>query len=72
MKLFNDWLKNWRTNLDDGCLKVYKELYEMDKSDLNHCLKFLNSYQAYERLTGKLSTKNIERDSSLHIALLQL
>ena len=40
MRLFNDWLTNWRTNLDDGCLKVYKELYEMDKSDLNHCLKF--------------------------------
>lgn len=40
MKLLNDWLKIWKTNLNDGCLKVFKEVDEMNKSDLNHCLKY--------------------------------
>ena len=40
IRLFHEWHSRWIANIDDGILKVFKSLDEMDKSDLNYCLKF--------------------------------
>lgn len=39
MKLFREWLQDWRIRMDDT-LKVFKEVDEFNKSDLNHVLKY--------------------------------
>lgn len=39
VNLFCKWHSQWKSRLDGG-LKVYKDLDQMDKSDLNYCLKF--------------------------------
>ena len=42
VNLFCKWHREWSSRLDDG-LKVFKDLDQMDKSDLNYCLKFFLS-----------------------------
>jgi len=42
VNLFYKWHNQWKISLDGG-LKVYKDLDQMDKSDLNYCLKFFLS-----------------------------
>lgn len=39
MKIFNEWFMEWKCRLDEE-LKVFKDLYEFDKSDLNYCLRY--------------------------------
>ena len=42
VNLFYKWHNEWKIGLDGG-FKVYKDLDQMDKSDLNYCLKFFLS-----------------------------
>ena len=40
MKIFKEWHAEWKCRIDEKELKVYKEVEEFNKSDLNHCLKY--------------------------------
>lgn len=40
IKLFTNWHANWKVRLNDDHLKVYKDVNEFDKSDLDYCLKY--------------------------------
>ena len=38
VRLFREWHSDWKIRMDDEVLKVYKDVEDMDCSDLNHCL----------------------------------
>ena len=40
IKLFKDWHAIWKIRMDDKILKVFKDIEEMNSSDLNHTLKY--------------------------------
>ena len=40
MKIFQDWLNEWRVRYDDDILKILKDIKEFTVNDLNYCLKY--------------------------------
>ena len=51
MKLFKSWHQEWKVRLDES-LKVYKDIDEFNKSDLNHCLIYF--FAEARRADGKM------------------
>lgn len=39
VNIFSSWLYQWKISLDEG-LRVYKDMDQMERSDLNFCLKY--------------------------------
>ena len=40
MKIFQDWLREWRVRYDDGILKILRDIEDFIVDDLNYCLKY--------------------------------